>query len=172
MREIGPKLETIPLFRADSMARLLRPILLAEDDENDVLLTRILLKQCRILNPLHVVRDGDEAILYLQGEGPYADHSRYPTPVFLLLDLRMPRMDGMEVLRWMKAHQGAAVPTFMLTAFQDLNLMNEAYQLGAKSFLTKPLHERDFCSLLASYNGISTGPQNHQRLTGLLLGLC
>ena len=154
------------------MARPLRPILLAEDDENDVLLTQILLKQCRVINPLQVVRDGDEAVLYLRGEGPYSDHFRYPAPVFLLLDVRMPRMDGMEVLRWMRGHQGAAVPTFMLTAFQDLNLMNEAYQLGAKSFLTKPLHERDFCSMVCSHSGISTGPQNHQRTSGNLFSIC
>jgi CheY-like chemotaxis protein len=154
------------------MARPLRPILLADDNENDTLLTEILLKQCRVLNPLQVVHDGDEAVLYLRGEGPYSDHMRFPAPVFLLLDVRMPRMDGMEVLRWMKGHQAAAVHTFMLTAFQDLNLMNEAYQLGAKSFLTKPLHERDFCSMICSHVGICTGPQDHQRISGKLFSIC
>jgi CheY-like chemotaxis protein len=154
------------------MARPLRPILLAEDDQNDELLTQILLKQCRVLNPLQVVHDGDEAVLYLRGEGPYSDHIRYPMPVFLLLDVRMPRMDGMEVLRWMKGHQGAAVPAFMLTAFQDLNLMNEAYQLGAKSFLPKPLHERDFCSMICSQAGISTSPHDHQRIPRKHFSIC
>jgi len=153
------------------MARPLRPILLADDDENDVLLTQILLKQCRVLNALQVVRDGEEVIQYLRGVGPYSDHLRYPAPVFILLDLRMPRTGGIEVLRWMKAHQGASVPVFMLTGFQDLNLMNEAYQLGAKSFLTKPLHERDFCTLVCGQSGIGTAPPNRRHASGTVFSI-
>ena len=135
---------------------------MADDDENDVVLTQQMLRKCRILNPLQVVDDGDQAILYLEGKGTYSDHSRYPMPILFLLDLRMPRIGGLEVLRWMREHQESAVNTFVLTAFQDLNLMNEVYQLGAKSFLTKPLHERDFTSLLCVQNGISVGSQNRR----------
>jgi CheY-like chemotaxis protein len=140
---------------------------MAEDDANDVLLTQLMFKKCRVLNPLHVVEDGDQAILYLQGKGPYADISRYPMPILFLLDLRMARVGGLDVLRWMRDHQEFAVSTFVLTAFQDLNLMNDVYQLGAKSFLTKPLHERDFTSLLCIQNGISVGP-NNPRFTTLV----
>ncbi len=147
------------------MARPLGTILLAEDDANDVQLTRRMFARCRILNPLHVVDDGDEAIQYLQGEGPYADHLRCPSPIFFLLDLRLPRVGGLEVLHWMKAHRECAVTTFVLTAFQDLNLMNEVYQLGAKSFLTKPLHERDVTSLLCTQNGVSVA----QNIRGMSL---
>ncbi|HWY77595.1 MAG TPA: response regulator [Verrucomicrobiae bacterium] len=142
------------------MSRPLGTILLAEDDANDVLLTQLMIQKCRIWNPLHVVDDGDQAIMYLQGKGLYADNSRYPVPILFMLDLRMSRVGGLEVLRWMRDHQEFAVNTFVLTAFQDLNLMNEVYQLGAKSFLTKPLHERDFTSLLCIQNGISIAPNN------------
>jgi CheY-like chemotaxis protein len=136
------------------MPRPLGTILLAEDDEHDVLLIKELLEKCKVWNPLQVVPGGNEAICYLKGEGQYADIVRYPMPILFLLDLRMPRTDGMAVLRWMQAHPESAVPTFMLTAFQDLKLMQEAYQLGIRSFLTKPLEERDFCSLLSRSNGI------------------
>ncbi len=119
------------------------------------MLIRLLLQKHCILNPLQVVSDGDEAIAYLQGEGPYTDHFRYPMPILFLLDLRMPRMDGMTVLRWMKTHQGSAVTTIVLTAFQDLVKMKEAYQLGVKSFLTKPLHEEDFRNVISGINGIA-----------------
>ena len=152
------------------MPRPLGTILLAEDDANDVRLTQMMMQKCRILNPLHVVDDGDQAILYLQGSGIYSDNSRYPVPIVFLLDLRMPRVGGLDVLRWMRDHQEFAVNTFVLTAFQDLTLMNEVYQLGAKSFLTKPLHERDFTSLLCIQNGIGIARQN-SRFTTLAAGV-
>jgi CheY-like chemotaxis protein len=142
------------------MARPLGTILLAEDDENDVALMQLLLKKCGILNPLQIVRDGDEAIAYLKGEGTYANHSRYPMPILFLLDMRMPRTGGLEVLRWMQAHQESAILTYVLTAFQDLKVMHEAYHLGAKSFLTKPLDERDFCNLVCCFKGIQIGKDN------------
>jgi len=123
----------------------------------------------QVLNPLQVVQDGDEAIDYLQGRTPYTDYAKYPVPILMLLDLRMPRVNGLEVLRWMRGRQEFAVPTFVLTAFQDLNLMNEVYQLGAKSFLTKPMHERDFTSLLCVQNGIRVGPANQGRFSAASL---
>jgi CheY-like chemotaxis protein len=139
------------------MARLLGTILLAEDDENDVLLMKHLLEKCKVLNPLQVVRDGDEAICYLKGEGQYADHARYPMPILLLLDLRMARVGGLDVLKWMQTQPHPAIITIVLTGFQDLKLMNEAYQLGARSFLTKPLEEHEFCALICSYRGVEIG---------------
>src|SRR5215831_12687863 len=72
-------------------------ILLAEDNETDVLLTRRAFKKVGLLNPLQVVSDGEEAIAYLSGTGKYANRAEYPLPVLLLLDLKMPKKNGLEV---------------------------------------------------------------------------
>src|ERR1051325_11431606 len=81
-------------------------ILLAEDREDDVLLIRRAFKKAHLLNPLHVVHDGEEAIAYLKGEGQYANRAEYPLPALLLLDLKMPRRDGFDVLTWIRQEPG------------------------------------------------------------------
>lgn len=72
-------------------------MLLAEDDEDHVLLIQRAFKEAGILNPLHVVPDGEEAIAYLNGDGKYADRKEFPLPCLLLLDLKMPNKNGFEV---------------------------------------------------------------------------
>jgi len=79
------------------------PILLAEDNDDDVSLMRRAFERARILNPLVVVSDGEQAIAYLKGEGIYKNRAEYPLPNLLLLDIRMPKKDGFEVLRWVRA---------------------------------------------------------------------
>jgi len=73
-------------------------VLLAEDDPDDVLLTQIAFEKARLANPLMVVRDGEEVISYLAGEGVYADREKYPLPILLLLDLKIPKINGFQVL--------------------------------------------------------------------------
>ena len=120
-------------------------ILLADDSEDDVLLIRRAFKKGEIHNPLHVVRDGDEAIAYLSGEGKYGNRAEYPLPDLLLLDLKMPRTDGFEVLRWIRQQPGLqALRVVVLTSSADLRDVNEAYQLGANSFLAKPMEFENF----------------------------
>ena len=82
----------------------LSPVLLAEDNPDDVELVRRAFRETSALNPVHAVGDGDEAIQYLAGEGKYADRSAYPFPALFLLDLKMPVKDGLEVLRWLNQH--------------------------------------------------------------------
>ena len=120
-------------------------IMLAEDLEDDILLIRTAFRKGNILNPLQVVRDGEEAVAYLQGEGKYANRLEYPLPDLLLLDLKMPRLDGFQVLRWIREQPGFQnLPVVVLTSSEQMRDVNEAYKLGANSFLVKPLEFDNF----------------------------
>jgi CheY-like chemotaxis protein len=115
-------------------------ILLAEDREDDILLIRRAFRKGGIDNPLQVVRDGDEAVAYLKGDGRYFNREEYPLPDLLLLDLKMPRMDGFEVLRWIRQQPGlSALRVVVLTSSEDIRDVNVAYRLGANSFMVKPM---------------------------------
>lgn len=120
-------------------------ILLAEDLEDDVLLIRRAFRKGGINNPLQVVRDGEETIAYLKGEGKYANRAEYPLPDLLLLDLKMPHKDGFEVLQWIRGQPGLkSLRVVVLTSSEDLREVNHAYELGANSFLVKPLEFENF----------------------------
>jgi CheY-like chemotaxis protein len=123
-------------------------ILLVEDEEDDVLLIKNAFSQAKIPNPLHVVWNGQEAIAYLMGAGAYANREEYPLPDLMLLDLKMPRVNGFEVLEWLKQQPGlAALRVLVLTSSENLHDVNRAYQLGANSFLVKPLDFQDVIQL-------------------------
>lgn len=123
-------------------------ILLAEDEEDYVLLIPRAFSQANIPNPLHVVWNGQEVIAYLKGEGKYSNREEYPLPDLLLLDLKMPRINGFEVLRWIRSQPGlAALRVLVLTSSDQIRDVNEAYKLGANSFLVKPLDFQDFAQL-------------------------
>ena len=129
-------------------------ILLAEDDENHVFLVKRAFEQAGLLNPLHVVHDGDEAIAYLDGKGKYADRDAFPLPCLLLLDLKMPNKNGFEVLEWVRTQPKlACMRTIILTTSGATSDINRAYKLGATSFLTKPLDFRDFVQLTPTVKG-------------------
>jgi CheY-like chemotaxis protein len=117
-----------------------RPILLVEDDENDVFFLKYAFEAAGIKNPLHSVQDGQQAIDYLSGSGPYADRRQYPFPWLVLLDLKLPIKMGMDVLRWVRQQpQLAALLVVVLTSSSDSRDIDEAYRCGARSFLVKPL---------------------------------
>src|SRR5579862_82152 len=123
-------------------------ILLAEDEEDYVLLIKHAFAQGNIPNPLHVVWNGQEAISYLKGEGKYSNRDEFPLPDLLLLDLKMPRMNGFEVLKWLRAQPGlSALRVLVLTSSDQIRDVNEAYQLGANSFLVKPSDFQDVTQL-------------------------
>jgi len=114
-------------------------VLLAEDDPDDVLLTQIAFERARLANPLQVVRDGEEAIAYLSGEGAFADRDRFPMPILLLLDLNMPKMDGFQVLDWLRADPLLRqLPVAIMTSSDHDPHISRAYALGADSYLIKP----------------------------------
>src|SRR6266404_5750752 len=107
------------------------PILIVEDGEDDVFLIRRSLDRAGVFNPIHVVRNGDDAIAYLQGEGKFARRDEYPLPSLVLLDLKMPRTDGFAVLRWIRLQPGLkALRVIVLTYSEDIRDVNQAYECG------------------------------------------
>lgn len=125
-------------------------ILLVEDSDNDILLMRHALVRASVYNPVLVVRDGEEAIDYLRGEGKYSRRSEFPLPDLILLDLNMPRMNGFEFLSWLRAHPAfSSLRVIVLTTSEAIQDINRAYELGANSFLVKP-HEIENLTALTS----------------------
>lgn len=121
------------------MAQEQAVILLAEDREDDIVLVQRAFAKGDIQNPLFIVRDGEEAISYLSGMGKYANRAEYPLPDLLLLDLKMPRVDGFEVLQWVRQQPGfSALRVVVLTSSDQIRDVNTAYRLGANSFMVKP----------------------------------
>lgn len=114
-------------------------VLLCEDDPDDVLLTQIAFEKARLANPLQIAHDGEEAIAYLQGEGRFVDRTRFPLPILVLLDLKMPKLDGFYVLEWLRKQPNLnRLPVAIMTSSDHDPDISRAYQLGADSYLTKP----------------------------------
>src|SRR5262245_10192846 len=131
------------------MPRQTELILIAEDDENDIALFHLGLTRAGITNPVQIVRNGEECMAYLEGVGLYTDRDRYPLPSLLILDLKMPLMDGFSVLSWIRRHPTLSrLRVVVLTASHNIVDVNRAYDLGANSFLTKTLDVRDFAEQL------------------------
>lgn len=124
-------------------------ILVAEDKEDDITLLRRAFQNANITNPIHIVRDGKECIQYLSGTGKYANRDEYPIPVLLLLDLKMPHINGFEVLKWIRAQPTLKLlPVVVLTTSEDIFDINRAYELGANSFLVKTLDIQTFSDVV------------------------
>jgi len=123
-------------------------ILLVEDLEDDILLIRRAFSKTGLTNPLYVVRNGEEAIAYLMGETPFTNRSEYPLPDLILLDLKMPKVDGFETLTWIRQQPGVRnIPVIVLTSSEELRDVNRAYSLGANSFLVKRMDFEDSTQL-------------------------
>lgn len=115
------------------------PILAAEDEESDAFLLQRALQQAGSPYPLIVVRDGREAVDYLAGVGPYQDRASYPVPALLLLDIKMPRMSGFDVLTWIGQQPGPKTfPIVMFSSSAHDSDMQRARELGASEYLVKP----------------------------------
>ena len=119
-----------------------KPILIVEDLKADAVLIERSLRKARITNPCNIVSDGQQAIDYLAGTGQYSDRSRFRTPVLMLLDLKLPRRDGFEVLTWIRQQDVLKrLPVVVLTASNRSGDINRAYDLGANSYLVKPVED-------------------------------
>ena len=121
------------------MARAIT-ILHVEDDANDVLLFRHACKRAGLNAQVQSVTDGEEAIDYLNGSGPFADRQEYPLPALLLLDLKMPRVTGFDVLEWLRHQEELRrTPVIVLSSSNHDRDVRRAYDLGANSYLLKPV---------------------------------
>tara|TARA_R110000868_G_scaffold225785_3_gene478078 strand:- start:1100 stop:1561 length:462 start_codon:yes stop_codon:yes gene_type:complete len=124
-------------------------ILMADDDEDDRLLTHDALIESRVLNQLHCVEDGVELLQYLRREGKYIDKVLYPSPSLILLDLNMPRMDGRQALQQIKADPKLkSIPVVILTTSKQEEDMIKGYDLGAASYIAKPVNFEDLVDLM------------------------
>jgi len=113
-------------------------ILLVEDNQSDVFLVERAFQKAKIPHLLRVVEDGEQAVAYLSGAGPYADRSRFPLPLFVLLDLKLPRKSGFEVLEWLRRQPAIRrVPVVILTSSDHLEDVNRAYDTGANPYVVK-----------------------------------
>lgn len=124
---------------AAARAAQLRPILLVEDSPNDLELALAALERCKLANPIHVARDGVEALDYLHVRGAWADRE-HGDPAVVLLDLKLPRLDGLEVLERVK-HDPLLrqVPIVMLTSSREERDLVRSYELGVNAFVVKPV---------------------------------
>jgi CheY-like chemotaxis protein len=122
---------------------------MADDDEDDRLLTVDALKESRVLNNLFCVEDGVELLEFLRHEGKYEDAEQYPRPSLILLDLNMPRKDGREALQELKNDPKLrSIPVVILTTSKEEEDMLRGYDLGCASYITKPVNFEGLVELM------------------------
>jgi len=125
-------------------------ILIVEDNTNDALLVLQTLKQASVPHLVQAVPDGETALAYLSGMGAYSDREKFPLPSLVLLDLKMPGIDGFEVLAWVRQQpQFKDLRVVVLTSSTDGRDLNKAYRLGASSFLLKPFESGNVDALFS-----------------------
>jgi len=127
-------------------------ILLVEDDANDVLLIQRAFQKAGLKNNLKVVRDGEQAIRYLGGQEPYCDRHKHPLPFLILLDLKMPGMNGFDVLEW--ARRDPAMKRLLIVVLTSSNVqadVDHAYELGANSYLVKPVEFEEMVHMIQRF---------------------
>jgi CheY-like chemotaxis protein len=105
---------------------------------NDVFFLQRTMRKAGVANPIQVAGDGQQAIDYLSGAGQFADRQTFPLPCLVLLDLKVPRLMGLDVLKWIRQQPGTALVVIVLTASAEHSDIAAAYRLGANAFLTKP----------------------------------
>ena len=124
-------------------------ILLVEDNQMDVVLTLDAFREAKLINKVNVTRDGQEALDYLFGQGKFADRTLFPIPNLILLDLKMPGIDGFEVLRKIKGTDKLKrIPVVILTSSREEGDRALSYDIGANSYLLKPVSFEGFTDVV------------------------
>ena len=144
---------------AAGLENIEQPILLVEDNQDDILLILRAFQRAGVNRRVQAVTSGMEAVAYLQGTPPYGDREKYPLPALVLLDIKMPGMDGFEVLRWIRRQsEFFQLCVVMLTNSDHISDANQAYHLGANSFLVKPLDFENAAELARSLDTLLAKP--------------
>lgn len=126
-------------------------ILLVEDNEDDVFAFQRALKKAEITNTLEVAENGQQALEYLKGEQMYRDRAKFPLPFIIFLDLKLPYVDGFEILEWLRTQRAlSAVPVCVLTSSAEIKDKDRAYSLGARTYMVKPPSARDLLDVMNS----------------------
>jgi CheY-like chemotaxis protein len=129
----------------------MKTVLLVEDAEDDVFFLKRALIDSGIQNPLQVVGDGQQALDYLDGRGAYADRTRYPLPFLVLLDLKLPYVMGLDVLKWIRERpEFQTMLVVVLTSSQQDSDITATYRLGGNSYLIKPPNREKLLDLVRS----------------------
>jgi two-component system response regulator len=124
-------------------------ILLVEDSEDDVFFMKRAFRLAGVTNPLQVAEDGQKALDYLNGVGPFSARGTFPIPGLILLDLRLPRVPGFDVLKWIRSQPSlSCITTIILSSSKEDRDMQTAYELGANSFLVKPLNAAELTEMV------------------------
>lgn len=124
-------------------------ILLVEDNTDDALLIERAIRKANLKAPVHRVEDGEAACDYLAGTGRYADRTAHPLPTLVLLDIKLPKRSGLEVLRWLRSEPSLGrLVVVMLTSSQEHKDIDEAYARGANSYLVKPISPTEMLDLV------------------------
>jgi CheY-like chemotaxis protein len=128
---------------------MLKPILLVEDDPKDLELTLIALEKSQLANEVVICRDGAEAVDYLFSRGAHADRGT-GNPAVILLDLKLPKVDGIEVLQMVRSTAALkSVPVVMLTSSREEQDLLRSYELGVNAYVVKPVAFRDFVEAIS-----------------------
>jgi CheY-like chemotaxis protein len=129
-----------------------RLILLVDDSADDVFLFKRTLAKAHLKNPVQAVANVDEAICYLEGKAAYADRSLFPVPSIVLIDLQMPEKNGFQLLTWLRDRvQFRNLHVIVVSGINRMQDVNRAYQLGASSFLIKPVNVEDLRNLTRAF---------------------
>jgi len=132
----------------------MRPILQIEDEENDVLFLKMAAEKAGIRRPVQVARDGREGIDYLSGNGKFANRDQYPLPCLILLDLKLPQIPGLEVLKFIRSHpQLATIVVVVFTSSDQDRDVESAYRLGANSYIVKPANPKELVDIVSLIRG-------------------
>jgi CheY-like chemotaxis protein len=124
-------------------------ILLVDDNPHDVVLIRLAFRKAGIVDTIKIVRDGREAMNYLEGKGPYTDRTLFPAPTLMLLDLQMPVISGFDLLRWVRGQSALqSLRVVVMTGSKETGDIERARSLGADSYVVKPSRFSDLVSVM------------------------